>query len=71
MVNSVLRQQLSRLLSREDLTRREAGELLAAMLADDASDAQIAATLVALSAKGETVDELAGMAEALRERAVR
>ncbi|HEV7474519.1 MAG TPA: anthranilate phosphoribosyltransferase [Pyrinomonadaceae bacterium] len=71
MVNSVLRHQLARLLNREDLTRVEAAELLAAMLADDASDAQIAATLVALSAKGETVEELAGMAEALRERAVR
>ena len=71
MVNSVLRHQLTRLLNREDLTRREAAELLEAMLADDASDAQIAATLVALAAKGETVEELAGMAEALRARAVR
>jgi anthranilate phosphoribosyltransferase len=71
MVNSVLRHHLTRLLNRENLTRRDAAELLEAMLADDASDAQIAATLIALAAKGETVDELAGMAEALRERAVR
>lgn len=71
MVNSVLRHQLSRLVNREDLTRGEAAELLAAMLADDATDAQIAATLVALSAKGETVEELAGMAQSLRERAVK
>ena len=71
MVNSVLGHQLRRLQNREDLTRGEAAELLAAMLGDDASDAQIAATLVALSAKGETVEELAGMAEVLRARAVR
>lgn len=71
MVNSVLRQQLARLLTHENLTRPEAAELLEAMLADDASDAQIAATLIALAAKGETVEELAGMAEALRARAVR
>ena len=71
MVNSVLRQLLTRLLNRENLTRREAGDLLEAMLAADASDAQIAATLVALTAKGETVEELAGMAEALRRRAVK
>lgn len=71
MVNSVLRHQLSRLVNREDLTRGEAAELLAAMLADEATDAQIAATLVALSAKGETAEELAGMAQALRERAVK
>jgi anthranilate phosphoribosyltransferase len=71
MVNAVLRIQLARLLNRENLTRAEAAELLEAMLAGDASDAQIAATLVALAAKGETVDELAGMAGALRARAVR
>lgn len=71
MVNSVLRQHLTRLVNRENLTRREAGQLLEAMLADDASDAQIAATLVALAAKGETVDELSGMAEVLRGRAVK
>ena len=71
MANTVLRQYLSRLLHRDSLTRREAAELLEAMLAADASDAQIAATLVALAAKGETVEELAGMAEALRARAVR
>ena len=72
MPNIVLRQSSStRLLSREDLTRREATELLAAMLSDDATDAQIAAALVALSAKGETVEELAGMADGLRARAER
>jgi anthranilate phosphoribosyltransferase len=71
MVNSVLRQLLTRLVNRENLTRPEAGQLLEAMLADDASDAQIAATLVALAAKGETVDELAGMAAVLRGRAIR
>ncbi|HEV7799372.1 MAG TPA: anthranilate phosphoribosyltransferase [Pyrinomonadaceae bacterium] len=71
MPNSVLRYHLTRLLNREDLNRREASAVLEAMLADDASDAQIAATLVALAAKGETVAELAGMTEALRQRALK
>ena len=71
MVNTILRRHLSRLLSRENLTRGEATELLAAMLQDETTDAQIAAALVALHAKGETVEELAGMADALRERAVK
>jgi anthranilate phosphoribosyltransferase len=71
MVNTVLRHHLSRLLRRENLSRGEASELLAAMLQEDSTDAQIAATLVALAAKGETVEELAGMAQALRERAVK
>jgi anthranilate phosphoribosyltransferase len=71
MANPTLRHHLARLLNREDLTRRESAELLEGMLQDEATDAQIAATLVALTAKGETVEELAGMAEALRERAVK
>jgi anthranilate phosphoribosyltransferase len=71
MVNTALRQYLIRLLARENLAREEAAELLDALLAEDASDAQIAATLVALAAKGETADELAGMAGALRQRAVK
>jgi anthranilate phosphoribosyltransferase len=71
MPNSVLHHQLTRLLNREDLDRRESSALLEAMLADDASDAQIAATLVALTTKGETVEEIAGMTAALRERAVK
>jgi len=45
--------------------------LLEAMLGEDATDAQIAAVLVALASKGETIDELAGMATALRKRAIR
>jgi anthranilate phosphoribosyltransferase len=71
MANSVLRNLLTRLQNREDLNRSESYALLEAMLADDASDAQIAATLVALAAKGETVDEVTGMTEALRERALK
>ena len=71
MVNTVLRHHLGRLLLRENLSRDEAAELLTAMLQDDSTDAQIAAALVALAAKGETVEELAGMARALRDRAVK
>jgi anthranilate phosphoribosyltransferase len=59
------------LLKREDLSHAESAEFLEAMLAADASDAQIAASLIALAAKGETVAELAGMASVLRARAVK
>jgi anthranilate phosphoribosyltransferase len=55
----------------EDLRREEATALLEALLAGEATDAQIAAALVALAVKGETVEELAGMAAAMRARAVR
>jgi len=70
-MNQQLRTFLVKLKNRDDLTRAEASQLLEALLSDDATDAQIAATLVALSAKGETIDELAGLADALRSRAVR
>jgi anthranilate phosphoribosyltransferase len=62
---------LARLVRREDLNRDEAEQLLESLLDADATDAQIAAALVALAAKGETVEELTGMAKGLRARAVR
>jgi anthranilate phosphoribosyltransferase len=62
---------LPRLVRREDLSRDEAFELLEALLDAGATDAQISGALVALAAKGETIEELVGMAEALRSRATR
>ena len=71
MVTHRLTDFLSRLVRREDLSRDEAFELLEALLDAEATDAQISGTLVALAAKGETIEELAGMAEGLRSRATR
>jgi anthranilate phosphoribosyltransferase len=65
-----LRSYLIRLINGENLSRPEAAALLNKLLDDDASDAKIAATLAAMTAKGETVEELAGMASALRTRAI-
>ena len=62
---------IARLVRREDLSHDEAEQLLESLLDDEATDAQIAAALVALAAKGETVEELTGMAAGLRARAVR
>lgn len=62
---------IARLVRRDDLSREEAGQLLESLLDAEATDAQIAAALVALAAKGETVEELTGMAAGLRSRAVR
>jgi anthranilate phosphoribosyltransferase len=55
----------------EDLSRSEAAQLLDALLDPEATDAQIASTLIALRTKGETFEELAGLTEAMRARAVR
>jgi len=55
----------------ENLSRIEAGHFLNALLNPAATDGQLAAALAVLAVKGETVDELAGMADAMRNRAVR
>ena len=62
---------LARLTRGQNLDRYEAEQLLEHLLSEHVSDLQIAAILCALSTKGETVEELAGMASALRTRAVR
>jgi anthranilate phosphoribosyltransferase len=67
--NSGLKDFLPRLMRAEHLSRGEASRLLECLLNGEATDAQIAATLIALKSKGETVEELAGLAEAMRARA--
>jgi anthranilate phosphoribosyltransferase len=68
---NALRGLLTKLMRGEDLTAEEAPDLLDALLDSETTDSQIAAALVALRFKGETVEELAGMAAAMRSRATR
>lgn len=68
---SPLRDLTLRLMRGENLSRAESASLLDALLGDGVTDAQIGAALVALAVKGETVEELAGLASAMRARAVR
>jgi anthranilate phosphoribosyltransferase len=71
MAHHHLAEFLPRLVRHEDLSREEAGQLLDALLDEEATDAQISGALVALAVKGETVEELTGLVEGLRARAVR
>jgi anthranilate phosphoribosyltransferase len=66
-----LRDLLLRLMQGKNLKRDEARFLLNQLLQGEATDAQIAAALVALAIKGETTEELAGMAEAMRENSTK
>lgn len=66
-----LREFTLRLMRGRSLRREEAAAFLGALLDGGATDAQIGAALVALAVKGETVEELAGLASAMRARAVR
>jgi anthranilate phosphoribosyltransferase len=67
--NLDLRETTMRVVRGENLSRTEAASFLDELLDPSATDTQIAAALIALTTKGETVEELAGMAEAMRERA--
>ena len=55
---------------RESLSREDARLVMTQVLAGRCTDAQIAALLVALHMKGETVEEIVGFAEAIRAAAV-
>ncbi len=66
----MIRAALERVVAGETLTRSEARELVRALMSGDADDVEIAALLAALRTRGETVDEVAGAAEAMRELAV-
>jgi len=51
------------------LTREEARAVMGEILKGEATDAQIAGLAVALHMKGETVEEIVGFAEAIRDAA--
>jgi anthranilate phosphoribosyltransferase len=63
----VIQETVSQLLDGHDLSRADAHEAMNEIMRGDATQAQIAGFLVALRAKGETADEIAGCAEAMRE----
>jgi anthranilate phosphoribosyltransferase len=63
----VIQATLARLLDGHDLSREQAHDTMNEIMGGDATQAQIAGFLVALRAKGETADEIAGCAEAMRE----
>ncbi len=56
---------------RRDLTEGESADVMRGIMTGEASPAQIGAFLAALRMKGETVDEIAGMARVMREHALR
>ncbi len=66
MPNPVLTAAIDAVASRQDLPREAAAQVLAEIMAGNASETQIAAFLIALRTKGETEDELAGLAQTMR-----
>jgi anthranilate phosphoribosyltransferase len=68
--NPVLTDAIDRLTSGEDLSADDAARVLGEIMEGNASEAQSAAFLIALRAKGETIHEIAGLARTMRVRAV-
>jgi len=63
----MIQQAIHKLLDGHDLTRAEARGVMGEIMGGEATPAQISGFLVALRAKGETAEEIAGCAEAMRE----
>ena len=61
-----VQQALARLLDGHGLTREESRDVMNEIMEGEATPAQIGGFLVALRLKGETADEIAGCAEAMR-----
>jgi anthranilate phosphoribosyltransferase len=64
-----IRSAIARLVERQDLSEAEAAACMAEMMTGASTPAQFAAFATALRMKGESVDEIAGMARVMREHA--
>jgi anthranilate phosphoribosyltransferase len=68
--NPVLTDAIDRLATGRDLSADEAGRVLREIMEDNASEPEIAGFLIGLRSKGETVQEIAGLAATMRELAL-
>jgi anthranilate phosphoribosyltransferase len=66
MPNPILTRAIDALASGRDLSTEETSEVLTEIMHGDVSEMQIAGFLIALRTKGETVDELTGLAQTMR-----
>jgi anthranilate phosphoribosyltransferase len=66
MPNPVLTKAIDRLAQRQDLSTDETAAVLAEIMRGDATEVEIAAVLIALRTKGETAEEMAGLARTMR-----
>src|SRR5215471_10409624 len=66
-----LREALGKLVLKQNLTREEASSAMQSLVDGEATPTQIAGFAIALRMKGETPEEIAGLAEVMREAATR
>ncbi len=67
----MIKEAIIKITNKENLTYEEAYEVLDEIMNDRASDVQKSAYLTALAMKGESIDEIAGSADAMRKNCVK
>lgn len=67
----MIRESLHKLIDRKDLSRQEAMDAMSEIMSGNVSESLMASFLTALRMKGETVAEIAGCAQAMREKATK
>ena len=67
----MFRDNLNKIVGRTDLTEEEMSEMITDIFSGNITNAQIGAMMGALATKGETFEELAGAARAMRRKALR
>jgi anthranilate phosphoribosyltransferase len=66
LANAILTESIDALAGRRDLSADQSAAVLAEIMEGNASEVETAAILIALRTKGETVDELVGLATTMR-----
>ncbi|MBM4761969.1 anthranilate phosphoribosyltransferase [Bacillus sp. B15-48] len=61
-----MKSYLEKLAARESLTREETAEVIKKIFLEDVTESEIAAFMIGLKTKGETVNEVTGIVEAMR-----
>ncbi len=67
----MIREAIGKLVDGEDLTQTEAVQVMNEIMEGEATPAQLAGFITALRLKGETVTEIAGLAQVMRDKALR
>ncbi len=67
----MIRDAIAALVDRRDLAEEQAAACMEQIMSGEATPAQLGAFFVALRMKGETADEIAGLARVMREKALR
>ena len=67
----MIKEYISKLVQGEDLSFKESIDVMTQIMEGESTPAQLGSFLTALALKGETVDEVAGMASVMRDKSTK